>query len=271
MRKVTPVLLLSLLLAACSTSQPSPQQDGPSARTAPNTRPATLILPDGTRQQVTGFEQDGYLMLEDDIILADLSSVTPQGTYVVDTRYRWTGRTIPYTFAANVPQAIRDRVAAAASTIRSTTNVVVTPRTSTPQRNYVEITYNTGTSCASSLGMVGGKQTITLADRCTTGTIIHEFGHAMGLFHEQTRPDRDKHVQIVWANIPADWQSQYQIRSGSAGYGAYDFDSIMHYPAFFDGKIAIQPLSSSVDLNRMGQRNGFSTTDRSTVNAMYPR
>lgn len=271
MRKVTPVLLLSLLLAACSTSQPSPQQDGPSARTAPNTRPATLILPDGTRQQVTGFEQDGYLMLEDDIILADLGSVTPQGTYVVDTRYRWTARTIPYTFAANVPQAIRDRVAAAASTIRSTTNVVVTPRTGTTQRNYVEITYNTGTSCASSLGMVGGKQTITLADRCTTGSIIHEFGHAMGLFHEQTRPDRDQYVQIVWANIPADWQSQYQIRSGSAGYGAYDFDSIMHYPALFEGKIAIQPLNSSIDINRMGQRNGFSVTDKSTVNALYPR
>lgn len=267
MRVASSLIALSVILAACS---PSPTPD---ARVTPEKAPATLIMPDGTEQQVMGFKQDGYLMLEDDIILADLSSarVGEQGTYVVDTRYRWTGRTIPYTFAANVPQAIRDRVAAAASAIRSTTNVVVTPRTSTTQRNYVEITYNTGTSCASSLGMVGGKQTITLADRCTTGSIIHEFGHAMGLFHEQTRPDRDKSVTIIWANIPADWQSQYQIRSGSAGYGAYDFDSIMHYPAFFDGKIAIQPIDPSIDLNRMGQRNGFSTTDKSTINAMYPR
>lgn len=44
----------------------------------------------------------------------------------------------------------------------------------------------------------------------------------------------------------------------------------MHYPAFFDGKIAIQPIDPSIDLNRMGQRNGFSTTDKSTINAMYP-
>ncbi|BBN95214.1 metallopeptidase [Deinococcus grandis] len=267
MRVASSLIVLSVILAACS---PSPTPD---ARVTPEKAPATLIMPDGTEQQVMGFKQDGYLMLEDDIILASLTEkpLGKEGTYVVDTRYRWTGRTIPYTFAANVPQAIRDRVAAAASTIRSTTNVVVTPRTSTTQRNYVEITYNTGTSCASSLGMVGGKQTITLADRCTTGSIIHEFGHAMGLFHEQTRPDRDKSVTIIWANIPADWQSQYQIRSGSAGYGAYDFDSIMHYPAFFDGKIAIQPIDPSIDLNRMGQRNGFSTTDKSTINAMYPR
>lgn len=266
MRQTSLVLVLSAVLAACSAApQPSPTATAPAA----GQRSATLILPDGTRQTVMGFVRDGYLLLEDDIILAEVSALSPQGTYVVDTRYRWTGRTIPYTFANNVPQAIRDRVGQAAATIRSTSNVIVTPRTN--QRNYVQITYNTGTSCASSLGMVGGRQTITLADRCSTGSIIHEFGHAMGLFHEQTRPDRDSYVQIQWANIPADWQSQYQIRSGSAGYGAYDFDSIMHYPAYFEGKPAIKPLDSSVDLNRMGQRNGYSVTDQATINYMYPR
>ncbi|SMB91225.1 M12 family metallopeptidase [Deinococcus hopiensis] len=276
MRRTLPLLtLLSAVLASCSTA---PQEavgsvtgpNGGMSAARPDTRSVTLILEDGSRQTVTAFVRDGMLLLEDDIIAADdVNALGPQGTYVVDTRYRWTGRTIPYTFASTVPQAVRDRVNQAAANIRNTTNVVVTPRTS--QANYVQITYNTGTECSSSLGMVGGRQTLTLADRCTVGSIMHEFGHAMGLFHEQTRPDRDSYVAIQWNNIPADWQSQYQIRSGSKGYGPYDFDSIMHYPAYFNGKLAIKPLNSAIDLNRMGQRNGYSTTDKSTINFMYPR
>ncbi|MBB5235340.1 M12 family metallopeptidase [Deinococcus budaensis] len=276
MPKTLPLLaLLSAVLAACGaapsgTPQTVAAPGGSLGAARPETRQATLILEDGSRQLVTGFVKDGMLLLEDDILLADdVNAVGAQGTYVVDTRYRWTGRTIPYTFASNVPQAVRDRVTQAAANIRATTNVVVTPRTT--QANYVQISYNTGTTCSSSLGMVGGRQTLSLADRCTVGTIMHEFGHAMGLFHEQTRPDRDQYVAIQWNNIPADWQSQYQIRPGSAGYGAYDFDSIMHYPAYFDGKLAIKPLSSAVDLNRMGQRSGYSGTDVSTINALYPR
>ena len=37
---------------------------------------------------------------------------------------------------------------------------------------------------------------------CSVGTLLHEMGHVrLGLFHEQSRPDRNSYVTFLYANV----------------------------------------------------------------------
>lgn len=44
---------------------------------------------------------------------------------------------------------------------------------------------------------------VFLSDKClgSPGAIQHELLHVMGMWHEQSRPDRDQYVDIIWDNI----------------------------------------------------------------------
>lgn len=82
---------------------------------------------------------------------------------------------------------------------------------------------------------------------------MHEIGHALGLYHEHQRPDRNQYVTVD-PSVAND--VNYQIPSNGLPLGAYDCGSIMHYPV-----IAGQITNATAACAGMGQRVKPSTGD----------
>lgn len=62
-------------------------------------------------------------------------------------------------------------------------------------------------SCFSFIGRIGGAQDISIGRGCEfKGIVMHEMFHALGRWHEQSRPDRNQFIKINEDNIQSGGQ-----------------------------------------------------------------
>uniref|UniRef100_A0A673MYU9 Metalloendopeptidase n=1 Tax=Sinocyclocheilus rhinocerous TaxID=307959 RepID=A0A673MYU9_9TELE len=120
-----------------------------------------------------------------------------------------------------------------------------------------------------------GKQELSIGANCDSlGTVEHEFLHALGFWHEQSRSDRDDYVTIVWDQIQEgkehNFNSYDETVSSSLGV-PYDYGSVMHYSKTSFSNASESTIVTKIPefLDVIGQRMEFSDSDLLKLNRLY--
>ncbi|KAI4457864.1 discoidin cub egf laminin and zinc metalloprotease domain containing [Holotrichia oblita] len=195
---------------------------------------------------------------------------------LINERYRWSNNEIPYVLAPGFDDEEIAWIKKSLEEFVDRTCLVVRERTPS-DTDYVYVTGD-NSGCWSYVGRRGGMQTLNLqrsypGNGCfRNGTIVHEFLHAAGFYHQQSSPDRDDYVIIVWENIQSGTQGNFDKMSWDVvtTFGQpYDYGSVMHYGAYAfsaNGERTIVTLDPEAEI---GQRYEMSEIDATKVNLMY--
>jgi predicted Zn-dependent protease len=225
------------------------------------------------KQRLTYRYVNGHVVVDGDMILSrddDFDGVASvqQGVAAVTSSGLWPNGVVPYVIDPALPN--QARVTQAIAVWNTKTNVKFVARTN--QSTYVLI--RPGSGCSADVGYrAGSVRKVNLANNCSTGNTIHELGHIVGLWHEQSRSDRDTFLEVKWANVQPGMEHNFktyrqQLRAGQ-DVGAYDFNSVMHYAPTAFSINGLPTLVKKGGGSWVTNRTTLSANDLSTIGLLY--
>lgn len=297
------IMMLIIYLVGCSNTSSSPPAQSPTdtdrqtinvedyfevPKVETETKEVSVILPgDDKETNVTVQVLDGLYLWEGDIVVAEESEIDVQSVGINSSSRLWPDAIIPYVIhpSASVRKSDIEKAITEWNTNTTITLIPLAEMPADKQEDFVSFR-NEKPICSSKIGKTGGEQFINIFTKCTVGSIIHEIGHAAGLFHEQARSDRNDYITVLEENIKANRLSQFSMHTERPGWGkdlgtTFDYDSIMHYPWYAfsiscsdkaspNCKATILP-KAPVNKNRIGQRIGLSEGDIAGIAELYPK
>lgn len=138
------------------------------------------------------------------------------------------------------------------------------------ERDFIEVF--PGTGCWAEVGRRLGHQQVSLGEGCEhKGHVIHEFMHALGFLHEQSRMDRDDYVTIHWNNVEDGKDKEFKKYHQETNGLPYDFISTMHYnnKDFAKDKDKYTVTANNDPTRSLGNNNDFSALDIIRINQHY--
>lgn len=121
-------------------------------------------------------------------------------------------------------------------------------------------------------------QPMTGSTNCTLTTLLHEMGHVLGLWHEQSRSDRDTYVSVNYDNvIKGSWSNFQVLTDNQQILGLCDYASVMQYPPYAfsrNGGPVIESIPAGIPLNStegvpVPVTADYSAGDKETIERLY--